>query len=107
MKQAWALTIIVAIFVACTLVFNSVFPINVQLLIINHQGSCPTGCPGEYHPVCGTDGVTYCSRCVLDALNCAKEQEDAVGVAFKGRCSKNANVVVKHEGLCRAIEPPL
>ena len=106
MKQARALAIIVAIFVACTWVFNFVFPINVQLLIIKYQGSCPTGCPEDYLPVCGTDGVTYCSRCVLDALNCAEGRED-VRVAFDGRCGKNDNVVVKHEGLCRAIDPPL
>ena len=73
MKQARALATIVAIFIACTLVFHCIFPINVQVLVIKHQGSCPTGCPGaDYLPVCGTDGVTYCSRCVLDTLNCAE-----------------------------------
>ena len=107
MKQARALAMIVAIFVACTWLFNFIFPINVQLLIIKQQVWCPTGCPDAYLPVCGTDGVTYCSRCVLDALNCAEGRED-VGVAFEGRCGgKNDNVAVKHEGLCRAIDPPL
>ena len=44
---------------------------------------------------------------VLKRENLWEGRED-VGVAFDGRCGgENANVVVKHEGLCRAIEPPL
>ena len=51
----------------------------------NQGKACNTTCPKVYLPVCGSDGLTYNSRCELEAGNCAKEGAD-ITVVHEGRC---------------------
>ena len=51
----------------------------------NPNNVCTMACPKEYRPICGSDGVTYDSKCVLDAKNCVEEGAD-IEVAHDGSC---------------------
>ncbi|XP_038066349.1 extracellular protease inhibitor 10-like [Patiria miniata] len=47
--------------------------------------TCVTSCPVASSPVCGTDGATYGSACVLEAYACANKI-DGLTVAYEGAC---------------------
>ena len=42
-------------------------------------------CPKVYLPVCGSDGLTYNSECILEVKNCKKQGSD-ITVTHDGRC---------------------
>ncbi|XP_063584887.1 agrin-like isoform X3 [Penaeus indicus] len=46
--------------------------------------SCDYGCPENYDPVCGSDGVTYSNLCELERANCQSDEE--ITVAYSGEC---------------------
>ena len=52
----------------------------------NPRNVCTMRCPKLYIPVCGSDMVTYDSKCALDAKNCIEEGAD-IGVAYDGQGS--------------------
>ncbi|XP_071960474.1 uncharacterized protein [Antedon mediterranea] len=45
---------------------------------------CRESCPLEFDPVCGTDGVTYPSLCVLNALACTANPD--LDLDYRGEC---------------------
>ncbi|XP_047472695.1 extracellular protease inhibitor 1-like [Penaeus chinensis] len=40
--------------------------------VASSRRPCPTACPFEFLPVCGTDGTSYHSECALAAARCSK-----------------------------------
>ncbi|KAK4293699.1 hypothetical protein Pmani_033624 [Petrolisthes manimaculis] len=47
------------------------------------DSSCGKPCSSDYHPVCGTDNVTYKNSCQLTQANC---KTHSITVAFRGEC---------------------
>lgn len=48
---------------------------------------CPTICPANYSPVCGSDGRTYSNRCQLDIANCQDKQTN-INILKDGQCGE-------------------
>nr|ACL36281.1 Kazal-type serine proteinase inhibitor 2 [Penaeus chinensis] len=46
--------------------------------------NCDNGCPDNYDPVCGSNGVTYPNSCHLERENCLSDEE--ITVAYEGEC---------------------
>lgn len=56
----------------------------------HHQAECKCreACPRSSHrdKVCGSDGITYPSRCVLDMTSCKLSSRDRIAMVSNGRC---------------------
>jgi len=57
----------------------------------NCNSECPTSCPLNYEPICGTDGETYPNKCALKVHACYTHNDD---------------LKVKHDGECKDAECP-
>lgn len=72
--------------------------VNKKEIHVVYEGNCPEpeqkpkkqeeekckSCPQFVDPVCGNDGKTYASKCIMEQTNCL--QQDNVEVSFQGAC---------------------
>nr|XP_045624354.1 extracellular protease inhibitor 10-like [Procambarus clarkii] len=67
-------------------------PLVALLLLLPHfnmaaEGDeCPTACPEDYTPVCGTNGATYSNLCSLESAKC---KDKTIDLAYGGQCEKD------------------
>ena len=54
------------------------------------ETECPTFCPADWAPVCGSNGKTYSNRCRLEVASCRSTMQD------------DPAVEMVHEGVCKA-----
>jgi hypothetical protein len=58
--------------------------------IFNHlfvfSGECNANCVREFKPICGSDGVTYNNKCLLELAACRKTEGEKISEAYTGRC---------------------
>ena len=52
---------------------------------------CPEVCPGQYEPVCGTDGSTYPNRCELGREAC--DNNNNLRALYAGTCVQSKGLV--------------
>ena len=52
------------------------------------ESICPKACPSLHNPVCGTDGATYDSPCVLRAKACESEDHKNLEMEYMGQCKR-------------------
>ena len=50
------------------------------------ENKCDRACPKINKPVCGSDGKTYPSQCVLEVADC--KSEGSIKKAHDGKCSE-------------------
>lgn len=63
-------------------------PINTATVGSNSNAICR--CTREYSPICGSNNVTYDNSCEFE---CAKQQNQHLGLRFNGECGKGVNIV--------------
>ncbi|KAJ3099990.1 hypothetical protein HDU96_010489 [Phlyctochytrium bullatum] len=61
---------------------------------------CPTFCPANYDPVCGSNGQTFSNACQLGVAACTNNLVD-LKIAYTGECKKVCNTV------CTKIYAPI
>ncbi|XP_033120072.1 serine protease inhibitor dipetalogastin-like [Anneissia japonica] len=58
----------------------------------NSEVKCIEGCPIEYIPVCGVDGVTYPSPCIIESMACLYKNP-FLQIDYPGECKTPATMV--------------
>ncbi len=80
---------------AKTTVKRTTTPLRTTTVPTTTKRKCRTMCPLILEPVCGTDGITYTSACVLEAEACYMNDKTLM-VAYEGPCITTLQPVQPH-----------
>lgn len=68
-------------------------PFDEAIVTKRHEGECKSKprkcsdfCTRQYDPVCGTDGVTYNNKCLLQQAACKSVRQETLTVRHDGSC---------------------
>lgn len=71
-----------------------------RCILIHNQSLCICpSCLDEFNPVCGSNGVSYSSECIMRAENC--EEKKNVSVLYRGQCDVCDNIKCHHGSQCK------
>ena len=57
---------------------------SIKTLNILDSEECPEYCTDEYHPLCGSDEVTYLNECQFKIVKCSEKPK--LYVKYEGEC---------------------
>ncbi|XP_059168954.1 four-domain proteases inhibitor-like [Physella acuta] len=90
----------------CTLRFKNCHNSVENQITVKYRSRCMTSedcikpCDEWGTPVCGTDGKTYASECVLENSNCYRIHQTPVQVEYLGKCKCDLACTKEQEPVC-------
>jgi len=86
-------------------IFAMIIMCAVMVSLVSSSRSCRRACNGHWSPFCGTDGVTYRNKCVLNNAKC-EAGTGCLLAAYQGRCVEDVAEQTTCPPRCPRVEQP-